>query len=228
MTATANDAFVQVRDVFKIYREGEIETVALRGADLDLPRRSVTSLTGPSGSGKSTLLALIAGLSRPSAGQVLLDGRDIGRATEIERSSIRGERIGIVFQSGNLIPFLTARENVRVVMAFGRAGGSDARARDLLAATGVGALADRLPRQLSGGEAQRVAIAVALANEPELLLADELTGELDSATAAGILDLLMQIHGQRAFTMLLVTHNPEVAARADRQLVVVDGRVTAA
>jgi putative ABC transport system ATP-binding protein len=228
VTATAADPFVQVRDVFKIYREGEIETVALRGADLELQRGTVTSLTGPSGSGKSTLLALIAGLSRPSAGQILLDGRDIGRANEVERSRMRGERIGIVFQSGNLIPFLTARENVLVVMAFGRAGTSDARARDLLAATGVGALADRLPRQLSGGEAQRVAIAVALANEPELLLADELTGELDSATAAGVLDLLMQIHAQRALTMVLVTHNPEVAARAQRQLVVMDGQVNAA
>lgn len=228
MTATANDPFVQVRDVFKIYREGEIETVALRGADLELERGTVTSLTGPSGSGKSTLLALIAGLSRPSAGQILLDGRDIGRANEVERSRTRGERIGIVFQSGNLIPFLTARENVLVVMAFGRAGTSDARARDLLAATGVGALADRLPRQLSGGEAQRVAIAVALANEPELLLADELTGELDSATASGVLDLLMQIHAQRDLTMVLVTHNPEVAARAQRQLVVMDGQVNAA
>ena len=228
MTATADDPFVQVRDVFKIYREGEIETVALRGADLELQRGTVTSLTGPSGSGKSTLLALIAGLSRPSAGQILLDGRDIGRANEVERSRMRGERIGIVFQSGNLIPFLTARENVLVVMAFGRAGTSDARARDLLAATGVGALADRLPRQLSGGEAQRVAIAVALANEPELLLADELTGELDSATASGVLDLLMQIHAQRALTMVLVTHNPEVAARAQRQLVVMDGQVNAA
>jgi putative ABC transport system ATP-binding protein len=228
VTATADDPFVQVRDVFKIYREGEIETVALRGADLELQRGTVTSLTGPSGSGKSTLLALIAGLSRPSAGQILLDGRDIGRANEVERSRMRGERIGIVFQSGNLIPFLTARENVLVVMAFGRAGTSDARARDLLAATGVGALADRLPRQLSGGEAQRVAIAVALANEPELLLADELTGELDSATASGVLDLLMQIHAQRALTMVLVTHNPEVAARAQRQLVVRDGQVNAA
>jgi putative ABC transport system ATP-binding protein len=228
VTATANDPFVQVRDVFKIYREGEIETVALRGADLELERGTVTSLTGPSGSGKSTLLALIAGLSRPSAGQILLDGRDIGRANEVERSRTRGERIGIVFQSGNLIPFLTARENVLVVMAFGRAGTSDARARDLLAATGVGALADRLPRQLSGGEAQRVAIAVALANEPELLLADELTGELDSATASGVLDLLMQIHAQRDLTMVLVTHNPEVAARAQRQLVVMDGQVNAA
>ena len=228
MTATPDEPFVQVRDVFKIYREGEIETVALRGADLELIRGSVTSLAGPSGSGKSTLLALIAGLGRPSAGQVLLDGHDIGRADEAERSRIRGERIGIVFQSGNLIPFLTALENVRIVMAFGRGRTSDTRARELLTATGVGRLADRLPRQLSGGEAQRVAIAVALANEPELLLADELTGELDSATAAGVLDLLMHIHEQRALTMLLVTHNPEIAARAERRLAVVDGRVTAA
>ncbi len=227
MTATGGD-LVRVRDVFKIYREGDIETVALRGADLEIAQGSVTSLTGPSGSGKSTLLALIAGLARPSAGQVLIHGRDIGRASDAERAGIRGQHIGIVFQSGNLIPFLTARENVRTVMAFGAHGVSDARARSLLEAVGVANLAHRLPRQLSGGEAQRVAIAVALANEPELLLADELTGELDSVTAAAILDLLMRIHAERGITMLLVTHNPDVAARAQRQLVVADGQVIAA
>ena len=226
MTPAAAEPLIRMRDVFKIYREGDVETVALRGADLEIQRGSVTSLMGRSGSGKSTLLMLIAGLAQPSAGQILLDGRDIGRLDEAERSRIRAEHIGIVFQSGNLIPFLTARENVETAMAYGRR--TTARAIDLLAAVGVAELADRLPTQVSGGEAQRVAIAVALANAPDLLLADELTGELDSATAQDILDLLLRLHAERGLTILLVTHNPEIARQADRALVVNDGTVRSA
>lgn len=227
MTTTASEPLVRVRDVFKIYREGDVETVALRGANLDIERGTVTSLVGRSGSGKSTLLTLIAGLQRPSAGQILLDGRDVGRLDEDERSRIRATRIGIVFQSGNLIPFLTARENVEAVSPY--AGHRErAHAQELLESVGVANLADRLPRQLSGGEAQRVAVAVALANAPDLLLADELTGELDSATADQIVGLLLRLQAERGLTILLVTHNPDVAARAQRMLVVSDGTVRAA
>ena len=228
MEVTAGVPLIRVRDVFKIYREGEIETVALRGTDLDLPAGSVTSLIGPSGSGKSTLLALIAGLAVPSAGQVILDGQDIGRLDETGRSRIRGQRIGIVFQSGNLIPFLTARENVRTAMTFGSRPPSDSRVAGLLAAVEVSDRADHYPRQLSGGEAQRVAIAVALANDPDILLADELTGELDSATADRVLDVLQHLWTTRSLTVLLVTHNPAVAERAGTRRQVVDGVVTAA
>ena len=226
MIEAAAEPLIRMRDVFKIYREGDVETVALRGADLEIERGSVTSLMGRSGSGKSTLLMLIAGLAQPSAGQILLDGRDIGRLDEAERSRIRAEHIGIVFQSGNLIPFLTARENVETAMTYGRS--TTARAIDLLAAVGVSELADRRPRQVSGGEAQRVAIAVALANGPDLLLADELTGELDSATAQDILALLRRLHEERGLTIVLVTHNPEIARQAERVLVVNDGTVRAA
>jgi putative ABC transport system ATP-binding protein len=222
----AAEPLIRMRDVFNIYREGDVETVALRGADLEIERGSVTSLMGRSGSGKSTLLMLTAGLAQPSAGQILLDGRDIGRLDEAERSRIRAEHIGIVFQSGNLIPFLTARENVETAMTYGRS--TTARAIDLLAAVGVSELADRRPRQVSGGEAQRVAIAVALANAPDLLLADELTGELDSATAQDILALLRRLHEERGLTIVLVTHNPEIARQAERVLVVNDGTVRAA
>lgn len=228
MSETAGVPLVRVRDVFKIYREGEVETVALRGTDLDLAAGSVTSLIGPSGSGKSTLLALIAGLAVPSAGQVILDGQDIGRLDEGARSRIRATRIGIVFQSGNLIPFLTARENVRAAMAFGPRQPSDSLVASLLAAVDVGDRTDHYPRQLSGGEAQRVAIAVALANEPDILLADELTGELDSATSDRVLEVLLNLWTTRTLTVLLVTHNPAVAARADVRLQVVDGVVSAA
>lgn len=228
MSSSAAQPLVRVRDVFKIYREGEIETVALRGADLDLIAGSVTSLMGPSGSGKSTLLALIAGLAVPSAGQVIVDGTDIGRLDETGRSRIRGRRIGIVFQSGNLIPFLTARENVRAAMTFGGQAPSDTRTAELLAAVEVSDRADHYPRQLSGGEAQRVALAVALANGPDILLADELTGELDTATADRVLDVLERLWTLRTLTVLLVTHNPAVAARAGTRLTVIDGIVAAA
>lgn len=219
---------MRVKDVFKIFREGEVETVALRGTDLELRRGTVTSLMGPSGSGKSTLLSLIAGLAVPSAGQVIIDGRDIGRLDEAERSRIRGGMIGIVFQSGNLIPFLTALENVLAAMAVGQKKPSEAQARDLLRAVGVADRAGHLPRQLSGGEAQRVAVAVAVANGPQLLLADELTGELDAATTGQILDLLDDLRSRHTLTVLLATHNPAVAARADRHWLLTDGRVIAA
>jgi putative ABC transport system ATP-binding protein len=227
VSAVGAEPLIQLRDVFKIYREGDVETVALRGADLSVERGTVTCLVGRSGSGKSTLLMLMAGLARPSAGQILFDGRDIGQLDEERRSRLRADRVGIVFQSGNLIPFLTARENVDAALSYGTRGGR-ARAIDLLAAAGVSELAGRFPRELSGGEAQRVAIATALANTPELLLADEPTGELDSETAGRILELLLRLRTERGLTILLVTHNPEVATRAERTLIVTDGTVRAA
>jgi putative ABC transport system ATP-binding protein len=220
---------VRVSDVFKIYREGTTETVALRGASLDLPRGELTSMVGPSGSGKSTLLAIMAGLALPSAGQVILDGQDLSRLDEAARGQIRAERIGVVFQSGNLIPFLSALENVQLAQALSdrrRRGG--AVARDLLGEVGLGKRLHHRPNQLSGGEVQRVAVAVALANEPDLLLADELTGELDSHTADQVIQLLAEVWRQRRMTILLVTHNTDLAARADSRLRLVDGLVQAA
>jgi putative ABC transport system ATP-binding protein len=219
---------VQLRDVFKIYREGATETVALRGADLDLPRGVMTSMVGPSGSGKSTLLSILAGLALPSAGQVILDGQDISRLDEAERARIRADRIGIVFQSGNLIPFLSAVENVQLARTLATHHKTTGSARELLADVGLEKRLGHLPRQLSGGEQQRVAIAVALANQPDLLLADELTGELDSATAEQVMDVLAAAWRRRRLTVLLVTHNPELAARAEHRVRLVDGLVTQA
>jgi putative ABC transport system ATP-binding protein len=216
---------VTVRDVFKIYKEGLIETVALRGASLELPRGHLTSLVGPSGSGKSTLISLLAGLALPSAGQIVIGGQDITRLDEGERGRLRSERIGLVFQSGNLIPFLTALENVELAMRLRARGRPAGRARELLGEVGLGHRLHHRPRQLSGGEVQRVAVAIALANEPELLLADELTGELDSATAEQVMDLLAKAWQQRRLTVLLVTHNQELAGRADFKLRLVDGLV---
>jgi putative ABC transport system ATP-binding protein len=214
--------------VFKIYREGSTETVALRGTDLELPRGQMTSLVGPSGSGKSTLLSLLAGLSLPSAGQVLFGDQDISRLDETARARLRAQRIGLVFQSGNLVPFLNALENVQLASDLGGQKGKRSRARDLLSEVGLGSRLRHLPRQLSGGEAQRVSIAVALANDPELLLADELTGELDSATAARVMDVLRSAWEQRRMTVLLVTHNRELAAQAEHRLKLLDGTVSAA
>lgn len=223
------EPMVRLRDLFKIYREGTTETVALRGANMELPRGRLTSLIGPSGSGKSTLLSLVAGLALPSAGQVVVDGQDISRLNESERARMRAATIGLVFQSGNLIPFLSAIENVEIAMSLTpdkkvRGG----RARELLTEVGLGRRLHHRPSQLSGGEAQRVAVAVALSNDPDLLLADELTGELDSATAAQVLELLAEIWRRRGLTILLVTHNLELAARADHRLRLVDGVVLAA
>jgi ABC-type lipoprotein export system ATPase subunit len=220
---------VRLQDVFKIYREGTTETVALRGASLELPRGLLTSMVGPSGSGKSTLLSIIAGLALPSAGQVIIDGQDISRLDEAARAQLRAERIGVVFQSGNLIPFLSALENVQLARQLSdqhRRSGSEAS--DLLGEVGLAKRLHHRPRQLSGGEVQRVAVAVALANEPDLLLADELTGELDSATADQVIGLLAEVWRQRHLTILLVTHNPELAARADHRLRLLDGLVHSA
>ena len=222
------EPLVRLKDVFKIYKEGITETVALRGANLELPRGAMTSLVGASGSGKSTLLSLIAGLSVPTAGQVLVDGTDITRLGEAERSRVRAERVGIVFQSGNLIPFLTAAENVELAMTLAQKKDRSTRARELLGAVGLGKRLNHRPSQLSGGEAQRVAVAVALAKDPDLLLADELTGELDSRTADEVLDLLSREWKSRSLTLLLVTHNENLAQRADQRLRLVDGLVSAA
>jgi putative ABC transport system ATP-binding protein len=220
-------AFVAARDVFKIYKEGLIETVALRGASLELARGRLTSLVGPSGSGKSTLISLLAGLALPSAGQIVIGGQDSTRLDEGQRGRLRSERIGLVFQSGNLIPFLTALENVELAMRLRDRPPTSGRARELLSEVGLGRRLQHRPGQLSGGEVQRVAVAVALANEPELLLADELTGELDSATAEQVMEVLAEAWRQRRLTVLLVTHNPELAERADQKLRLVDGLVQA-
>jgi putative ABC transport system ATP-binding protein len=202
-----------------------VETVALRGASLELRQGEVTSLVGPSGSGKSTLISVLAGLALPSAGQVLIEGEDITRLDEAARARLRARRIGIVMQSGNLIPFLTALENVKLAIKLAGGRSSDRRARHLLGELGLGSRLHHPPRRLSGGEVQRVSIAAALANDPALLLADEVTGELDSATAEQVLEVILEASRERSSTVLLVTHNREVAERADRRLQLVDGVV---
>ncbi len=222
---TAETAMVRLVDVFKIYREAEIETVALRGANLSLRSGEFVAVLGPSGSGKSTLLNLLGGMDLPSAGQVWVADHDITRMDERERAALRLHRIGYVYQDGNLLPYLSAQENVELPMRLAGSPDSSRRAKELLAALGVGHRKHHRPAALSGGERQRVAVACALANTPSLLLADEITGELDSASAEGVLEVLAEARARYGTTILAVTHNTTVAAAADRVVCMVDGRL---
>jgi len=219
-------AVLELRDVFKIYRDGATETVALRGADLRVRRGEVVALMGRSGAGKSTLLNLIGGVDTASAGRVLIDGVELGGLSEAGRAARRRQSIGIVFQDNNLLPFLTARENVALPAEL--AGLPDARRRAdaLLAEVGLSDRATHRPKELSGGERQRIGVACALVCTPAVVLADEITGELDSATAERLLMLVVRLGRQSGAGVLLVTHNPEVARHADRVLKIDDGVLT--
>lgn len=221
-------ALLSVRNVFKIYKENDIETVALYGAKIDVAPGEFVAIQGRSGAGKSTLLNLIGGLDTPSAGQVILAGRDIAHMNETERAAYRHQHIGIVFQTGNLTPFLSALENVMLPITWNGVAPADAakRASQLLNDLGLGERMDHKVSQLSGGEAQRVGIAIALSNEPDLLLADELTGELDTEITNQVMDVLKMLHKDRQLSLLVVTHNQRVAARAQRVLHIADGMIT--
>ena len=218
---------VEARGLYHIYREAEAETVALRGANLDLDDASWTSIMGPSGSGKSTLIQVLAGLLEPNGGSVMFGGDDITRLPLAARTTLRRRGIGLVMQRDNLHPHLDLAANVSLPL---RLDGRDpaeigARVDDLLERVGLREWRGHVPGELSGGEAQRAALAVALAPRPRLLLADEPTGELDEATSAGVLDLIAEQRERDGTTILTVTHDPEVAGRADRRLTMLDGVV---
>ena len=220
------DNALVIQDVFKIYKEGDVETVALRGASLTVRKGEFVAIGGRSGSGKSTLLSLIGGLAVPSAGRIIVEDTDLSRLNESQRAAFRGKHIGIVFQADNLISFLSASENVALPITLAGKHRARAQAESLLQQVGLGERLHHHPNQLSGGERQRVAIAVALANNPGILLADELTGELDSATADSIMNLLKKLNDELGLTLIVVTHNPIVAARAQRQVRILDGQLT--
>jgi len=219
---------LQVKGLSKTYRVGEVETHVLRGVALELAPNETASLTGVSGSGKSTLLSLVAGLMLPESGEVVFDGQDITALDDAGRARLRAKRIGVVLQSGNLIPFLTAAENVEMAIRLGGGDRPSAGAKELLDEVGLAHRLDHRPSRLSGGEAQRVSVAVALANEPELLLADEVTGELDTASSARVMEAIFGASRDRGLTVLYVTHNSELAARASHRLRLVDGEVARA
>jgi putative ABC transport system ATP-binding protein len=216
---------IELRGVSRTVPSGAGTLTILHPLDLTVPAGRVLTIVGASGSGKSTLLGLIAGLDAPSTGAIVIDGTDITALSEDALARLRGSRIGFVFQSFHLLPSLTALENVLVPIEI--AGGSDPlrRARALLAEVGLSERGHHYPSQLSGGEQQRVAIARALANSPPILLADEPTGNLDSTTGRQVIDLLLGIHRSRKTTLILVTHDPEIAAIADMTITLRDGRI---
>lgn len=217
---------VEARGLYHIYREAEVETVALRGAEIVLDPGSWTSLMGPSGSGKSTLISVLAGLLEPNGGSVMIDGYDITRLPPAERARRRRRSIGLVMQRDNLHPLLDVAGNIALPLRLDGRPAAEVAARVRELVRRVGLLDRRRSRvgQLSGGEMQRAAIALAVAARPRVLLTDEPTGELDETTASGVLDLLDELRSEGT-AMLTVTHNPQVAARADRQLTMRDGEV---
>ena len=218
---------IELRQITKTVQSGGRPLTILHPLDLTVPRAQFLAITGPSGSGKSTLLGLVAGLDAPTAGRILIAGRDITGLGEDDLARLRSSTIGFVFQFFHLIPSLTALENVMVPMEI--AGRKDAapRGRDLLAEVGLTDRGHHYPSQLSGGEQQRVAIARALSNDPPILLADEPTGNLDSANGRHIMDLLLGVNRNRRTTLVLVTHDAALAALAGQQLVLADGRPVA-
>jgi putative ABC transport system ATP-binding protein len=228
VSPTSGQPLVRLAAVSKAYGSGSARLEVLDQVELDLPQGETTSLVGRSGAGKSTLLSLIAGLMRPDSGQIYISGEQMGQLNDDGRASLRAERIGFVLQSDNLIPFLTAVENVELAINLAPGRRSTARARELLSDLGLGHRMHHLPRQLSGGESQRVAVAVALANEPDLLLADEVVGQLDSTTAADVMEMIFSASRDRNLTVLYVTHDEQLACQAHRSLRLTDRRVVAA
>jgi putative ABC transport system ATP-binding protein len=227
MTSSSPAPLVELHDVSKAYAEGEAMREVLTGASLSLYRGEFVALIGRSGSGKSTLLNLISGIDLPTRGTVRVESRELSRLSERERTLLRRERIGFVFQAFNLLPTLTVEENVRLPLELtGRTGtAADGRVRELLAQVGLGGREHSFPDRLSGGEQQRVAVARALAHAPPLLLADEPTGNLDEQTGRQVLDLLEGLIRRDNACALVVTHDPELAARADRVFVMEAGRL---
>ena len=216
---------IELRGVSKTVLSGTAPLTILHPLSLLVPRGQFVAIVGPSGSGKSTLLGLIAGLDAPTAGEVLIDGVNITALDEDRLARLRGEKIGFVFQFFHLIPSLTAYENVAVPMEIAGVADPRRRAEMLLEEVGLTGRAHHYPSQLSGGEQQRVALARALANDPPIVLADEPTGNLDSTNGRLIMDLLRDVHQSRGTTVVLVTHDADLAALADAKLVLRDGRV---
>ena len=218
-------ALLEMDAVVKRYRRGGEDVVALGGVDLAVEPGELVALVGPSGSGKSTLLQIAGGLDLPDAGRVVVDGRDLAELSMAERARARRRQIGFVFQFFHLLPTLSVAENVELPLLLDRRRNRGARVRGLLERVGIDHRAGHLPAELSGGEMQRAAIARALVGEPELLLADEPTGNLDSATGADVLELLAGVVDEAGTTLVMVTHDEAAAARADRVLHLRDGRL---
>jgi putative ABC transport system ATP-binding protein len=219
-------AVLQAESLYRFFHAGDDETLALQGVSLEVDGGEVVAVTGPSGAGKSTLLSCLAGLDEPDGGMVRIDGERLSRRTEEERARMRAGRIGMLYQQTNLVGHLSVQDNIALVQRLGGAATSGDWRAEVLESCGLTSRAQARPSQLSGGELSRAGLAVALANDPRVLLADEPTGELDEATARRVLNLL---HGRAAAgaAVLIVTHSPEVAAVAHREIRMLDGRVQA-
>src|ERR687885_2719136 len=219
---------VQIRDIHKIYESGEVPVHAVRGVTLDIQKGEFVALMGSSGSGKSTLMNMLGCLDRPTAGRYLLDGQDVSELDRDQLADIRNTKLGFVFQSFNLLPRTSARENVELPLLYGTRHLTNLQLREkadaVLASVGLNGREDHHPSQLSGGQQQRVAIARALINDPEVVLADEPTGNLDSKTSVEIMGIFQELN-DRGITIIMVTHEPDIASYARRNIVMKDGLV---
>ncbi len=224
---TESDELIRVRDLCKIYQVGDIEVRALRGVNLDICRGEFAAIMGASGSGKSTFMNILGALDRPTSGSYFLEGEDIGARSPDGLAEIRNRKIGFVFQGFNLLSRTPAVENVELPMLYRGLNAEERRRRalEVLTQVGLGERFDHTPNQLSGGQQQRVAIARALVNCPSLILADEPTGNLDTQTSAEIMELFRSLNIQQGITIIFVTHEPDIAAYARRQIVFRDGLI---
>lgn len=218
---------IRLRNIKKIYKMGGQELAALNGINLDIKRGEFAALMGPSGSGKSTLMNILGCLDRPTVGSYELEGKEVAHLSDDELAVMRNKHIGFVFQNFNLLSRISSLENVALPLVYAGVGASERRkrAQEVLEAVGLGDRAEHLPNELSGGQRQRVAIARALVNNPEIIMADEPTGNLDTKSTKEIMEIFQEMHG-RGKTIILVTHEPEIAVCANRQLLVRDGVVT--
>jgi putative ABC transport system ATP-binding protein len=220
-------AMLHCQSLSRTYRSGGRDIVVLKDITFSLEPGGFLAILGPSGSGKTTLLGLLAGLDRPSGGEVYLDGQELGSLNEDQRARLRGEKIGFVFQAFQLLPTLTAQENVQVPLELRGAPNAGQKARELLGRVGLSGREHHYPAQLSGGEQQRVALARGFSIGPKVLFADEPTGNLDAGTGATIIDLMVELNQDLGTTLVLVTHDLDLAARARRTIRLADGKVVA-
>jgi len=216
---------IEIRDLKKVYRVGEVDVQALRGVNLSVARGEFLCVVGPSGSGKSTLFHILGGLTPPTSGEIHIDGRDLLKMTEAERTNLRKQTVGFVFQKYNLLPTLTAEENIEIARDIAGRPEKDPKFDLVLKLLGIDGRMHHKPRALSGGEQQRVAIARAIVNQPAILLADEPTGNLDTENSQVVLELLRSLKDRFGQTILMITHNPEAAAVGDRIVKMRDGKI---